>query len=354
MKLRQILVNDEGKYFLFSPFRGRHYLLARGNTSNREIFLDSSSPTPLFPFSILIPFFEEVHRFKFTWKSLMTEEDAIKRELKPLLTYEKNVKESGESDDVAVTQKMVMVTRTKKDQYYLLDREIHPFDITILSADSSDLKFVFTFTLRILDMNKILADFPEGNMLQVVENMIITELNCALRKLKLQELRGSIKDGIRDDVEKIKKKLNPEFHDHGFELLKVMNEAIIVLPSSRKRIEAEQGIEIEKSTKKVTLIKADATAKSTIKTRTAEIEMKKMEGMAEARVLDQKLRNLYQFRVADKKEINLTQKEVSKNLGSTIGVVVLGNGSGLESDDKLISNIIANSIQTNQEGGGHA
>ncbi len=368
--LSNIFINDRGDFCFFSPERGRRYLMARGNTIINEIFYDSEAEAPPLPFIFLIPWFQRIHKFKFTFKSLMSEDEAKKRNLKALVTFEQNLKGADESDDNITVQKMVMVTRTIEDQYYLLDREVHPFEITILSSDGSEVKFVFMFTLKIDDGMKVVSDFPGGNAMGFVERLIISKLNAKLRKLKFDELRGTTNDGILNELNEIISELNAgEFQPHGFSLLHITHEATIIPKATQERINAEQKVPIAESEKQASIKKAEgdaevkkitanATAEATRTTEAAVIEMaaKKVEdvGVKQTALLKNNLKVVYEFNKDDRGIVDQTKTKIAYNLGQTKGVVVIGNETLSGGTARLVENIVANQIQTQEEGGSHA
>jgi regulator of protease activity HflC (stomatin/prohibitin superfamily) len=385
-KIKSTLINDKGDFQLFSPIRGRHYLMANGNTVTREIFYDSEADAPDLPVKFLIPGFERIHRFKFTFKSLMSQQEAERRGLMPLLTFEQNIRGAGESDDDITVQKMCMVTRTIEDQHYLLDREVHPFEIVILSSDNSELKFVFTFTLKIDDANKVVSDFPGGNAMGYAERLIISELNTELRTLEMKELLGRAKGGIKDNLQTVIDTLNNgEFGPHGFTLLRINHEATIIPTKTQERINAAQEIPIAESKKEIELIgantqaevieikakananavtiaakaesdatetKAKGTAAATETIQTAEIKMQVQRttdvGKANTTVMLNNLKIIYQFNKHDKGIVDATQQSVARNLKDLKGVLILGEG-GLSGKDDFVKQLIANSIQTNTQ-----
>ena len=348
------LVTDKGP--LFSPVRGRHYQFDHFNTTYREIYLDAEAEAPTLPYILIYPF-QRVHRFEFTWKSLMTESKAAALGLQPLLTFTKNVKELHEGEDTASTQKMVIVVRTKKNQHYLLDREVHPFIMDLISKDSIGVKLIFSFTLKICNMNQILSDFPKGNFLQYAENLIMSELGSKLRNQIFEELRGAAHGGIKDDIKKVMAIVNKEFKKHGFMLLRIMNEAVMVLPESQKLIDAQMQVLTEESIAKQLEISSNAKAKAAIVTGdadTAVLEKRTRNvgaaetavltkrtadvGKAEADVIGQKVDKIRPYQERN----NATKVNVSKNIGQVPGTLVLGNV--FDNDTTLDEVVTANLI----------
>jgi hypothetical protein len=363
MKLKDIILNDKGNFLIFAPKQGHRYLIANGNQIIRPIFIDENTvkrPWKL-PFDVLIPFFERVYTFPFTWKALMPESEAEKRGLKPLLTYEKNVKTKDEEKDTISVQKMCLVIRTKDNQHYLRDRETQPFELAVLSSDGSEVKFVFKYLMQIEDndgMEKVLTKFPAGNFFSHVEDKIKKVLSVTLQKRKLGELRGVARGGISKELKTIIKNLNKSFKDSdfGFSLLDILHEEIIILSSTSERISEEQNTEIERSRAAQTAIKAEAEANKIRTTETAKIDMQKKRtmdvGTAEALVLDKKLRYAYDYEEARSELVDGTANAVSGNLKDLKGVLITKDGISNGSNN-LATNLIANAIQTHQEGGSH-
>lgn len=359
------LVTDEGP--LFSPVRGRHYQFDRFNTTYREIYLDANDPAPFLPYLLIYPF-QRVHRFEFSWKTLMTEDEAQAKGLRPILTYVKNTKELSEGDDRVEVQKLCVVKRSVKDQYYLLDREVHPFILDILSSDSVGVKLIFTFTLKIVEMNQILSDFPAGNFLAYAENLIVSELGCILRGLKFEELRGVAHGGIQQEIEDMKEKVNKEFAKHRFTLLRVMNEAVMILPESAKLILEQQNIALEKAKKEQLEISSKAKAAAEIITGNAQTivltkrakdvgnaetevltKRTKEVGEIEADVLGQKLYELAGYQRTNKSNIDLTKVGIAEKLGN-LSTLVSNNVFG--DDSKFEEILTAELVAKKSQGGG--
>ncbi len=361
MKLREILINDEATYCLFSPKRGLHYLKARFNTIEREIYYSKNDPAPTRPI-FFFPFIEEIFHFSFTFSSLMTEQKAAEKNLTPVLTFETNLKGSGEEDDTVKAQKMCMVTRTVENQYYLYDREVHPFEIEILSEDSTSIKFVLTYTLLIEDMFVILTDYASGNFLEVAERMIKYEINCIFRGRPFDELRGSIKNGIRDELDNIKTKLNDTFTTHGFRLDAITHEGTIIPESSMERVKARQSIQIEEDKKKASVIKAEADKEVKVIgaqaeaqrleiTREAEIKMMVKEttdvGTARTVQLENQLGKVTAYNNANKEKVDETAVGVASRLGRMKAGVFTGEGIFGKKDplaEHVAATIVGNEI----------
>ncbi len=355
----------------FSPIRGRHYLVSRGNTVTREIFYDENEPGPALPISPLIPIFERIFTFPLTFKTLMPEQDAIKKGLSPLMTYRINVSEvDSTGKEVTTTQRMCIVQRTIKDQHYLLDREVHPIEISIASSDGTEVKLIFTFTIQILDMELLLAKFPAGNFLQYAENSIIAKLRKVLPKKTFDEIRGVAKGpdggeiGLQDDLEKIKNELNAqEFKkEYGFHFLVIMHENWILTKEAAERLKKIQDEQLEKIQKNIEITKAQGLAAATKLKGDAEtdvLQKRKTDvgnaqtavmtkrtidvGAAEVTVLKNKIAAITPFQ----KLMNTNAATVSSNLKDLKGTLITDKG-GIGGGTHLVEMMIANSIQNQQ------
>lgn len=332
--------------WIFSPVRGRHYLLSRGSTTYREIFYSDTDPAPRFPFQVLVPYFQNVYKFRFEWKTLMPETEAIKKGLRPLLTFEKNIKSANEGPDAAVVQKMSLVFRVKEDQHYLLDREVHPFEVRVVSSDGVAIDFIFKFIIKIDDMLILLAKFSGGNFLTYIENQITSKLGTRLRQQEFTALHGISVDGIQDDCDKVRDEVNAKIQNlnYGFEILDVMHEATIIPPESTERIKAEQSIKIAEFTKKAAITTGEGRA-----------AVIKLEGNAETEVQTKRTKNVGAEEVtvlentlkAQKNQgVNLTAVAIAKELSNLKGTLVFGPNAN------LVDSMTANKIQTNDEKGG--
>lgn len=354
----------------FSPVRGRHYLMARGNTVIREIFYDENENGPALPISPLIPFFQQIFQFPFTWKSLMTEQEAQTRGLRPMITYQRNLTGANENlTDAVIPQKMCMVQRTVHNQHYLLDREVHPIEIDIASVDGTDVKLIFTFTIQILDMKLLLAKFPAGNFLQYAENSIVAKLRAALPKKKFDEIRGVASDdgspiGLQDDLNQIRDALNNEEFEakYGFKFLIIMHEDWILTPAAAERLSKIQAVETAKLDAKVIVTNAQATADARKVTGETEIaiETKKKTSVGNAQTAVMKKRTQEvgdeEVKILTKKIAAITPLQtlmntnaatVSSNLKDLKGTLITDKG-GIGGGSHLIEMLIANSIQNQQ------
>ncbi len=350
----------------FSPVRGKHYLVSRGNTVTREIFYDEEESAPILPISPLIPVFEQIFRFPFTWKSLMPEQDAKKRGLRPLVTYQVNMKGANETlDDDVAPQKMCIVQRSVDDQHYLLDREVHPIEINIASIDGTDVKLIFLFTIQILDMKLLLAKFPGGNFLQYAEKSVIAKLRSKLPRKKFDDIRGVASEdgspvGLQDDLNEIRDELNREEFEtiYGFKFLTIIHEDWIITPEAAARLKAVQEVELAKLGKKVVVTKAEGEADATKIKGNAETEVQKKRttetgnaqtdvlkkrtaevGKAEVDVLKQKIKAITPLQ----KLMNANSAAIAESLKDLDGTLITDKGA--LGGSNLVEMLIANSIQ---------
>ncbi len=328
-------ITDKGP-ILFSPIRGRHYIVGRFNVATDEIYFDDNEPAPRLGFMILIPFLERIMTFPFTWQQLMTEEEAYAKNLRPLLTYEKNVKSSDESGDKVAPQKMCLVRRHRDDQHYLLDREVHPFDLRIVPTDGGEIKFIIKFTLLIEDAKRIYSEFPSGNFLSYAQDIISTKLGNKYRTMKLDELRGKDAEGVIDETDDVLNEINEtEFKDHSFKLLKIMVEDIVILPATQQQIAEIQKVSIERikiegelHKKEQLLIQANAEANATKIKGNAKIEIDTKRtidvGNAEAKVLGEKITKILNYQQQNKALVDKTKEVVSYNHKNVTTLVETG------------------------------
>lgn len=349
------LFNDNGG-LNFSPERGRHYLIARGNTVVREIFYDKDAKAAILPWVPLIPLFEQVHNFRMQFKQLMTEQKAIQKGLVPLLTYEVNVKEKGEAVDQTRVQKMCLVERDEV-VHFINDLETHAFTIEIRTPDGGFLKFVFAYALKMHSAMTAVADFPQG-FLVYAERRLVAKVGGILRAKSFDVLSTITDEDLDINKQDVMDLLSQEFQPHGFTLPTLMLETIIVKASSQDRVDEQENKEITriKNEARIDTAKTDASIVTIAATATSTADKTKAEGKsvyikqtgtAEADVLKAKLIVALDFITKNKALIDKTSEITTKNLSYLKGVLVSGKELS-SSDETLINTIIANSIQNNQ------
>lgn len=338
----------------FFPIRGFHYGISKGSLIVDEIFYDQDDPPPPFGFLFLYPYFPlyyKIHRFPFQWKKEMTVVEAEKRSLPIVARYKKD---TGNG-----VQELCIVQRERKDQWYLLHRETHPFELTVLGKDSSELNYIFKFTLIITDLPELLQSFPGGDFLFTFESKIQALLGQKLRKLELEELRGVINQGITDECLKVVEELNGTyFTPHGCHLEEIINQNVTVDTSSIARIEQERELKL---TRGKAAIQEEQLKQFKVKTE-AEARALEIKGAAETDVLVKRADELGGIKA---KNVGLTlakvlayQKEKGKIIDQTAvsvafqhkGVTTLiQNGNAIEKVDPT-NELVANAIK---EGGGN-
>ncbi len=348
----------------FSPRRGFHYLVSQGNVVADSIYLDNNSPVPfLFGNIILLPYIERIFTFPFVWKQLMTEQDAAKKNLIPLLTYKKEVEKSttdnGKNDGkkMVETQSMCLVRRSRNDQWFLLDREVHPFDIKIVSSDGAEVQIVFKFVLRILDAKGIMSAYPSGNFLSYVEDLLKTEIGKKLREKELEELQGATKGGVNNDCELIVIDINQKttFPKDLFIIDTLLPEDVILSKGSESIIKARQEKSVQKITTDVrteiakqTKINAEADAEAiTIKGKaeiTIAAEKTETVGTKEAEVLGLKLAKVIEFQKADKALVDETKVAVALQQNKVTTLVTTGTDEGNPIVKQLVANIATKGV----------
>ncbi len=349
------LFNDNGG-LNFSPERGRHYLIARGNTVVREIYYDKDAVASILPWVPLIPLFEQVYNFRLQFKQLMTEQKALSKGLKPLLTYEANLKEKNEAADLATTQKMVLVERDEI-VHFINDLETHPFTIDITTKDGGSLKFVFVYALKMHSAMTAVADFPQGFLLYA-ERRLISKVSGIIRSKDFETLITITDTDIEAGKKDVMQVLSEEFEPHGFTLPILMLETIVVSASSQDRVDEQENKEKTriKNEARVNTANTDANIVTIAATATSKADETKAKGKsiyiretgnAEADVLKAKLTVALDFIEKNKGIVDLTSQSVAKNLSYLQGVLISGK-EVTAADNALINTIIANSIQTNQ------
>jgi hypothetical protein len=314
----------------WSPKLSYHYAIAFGNMPFKEVHVTKAPATKLEAWHPLWPW-EYVYKFPFYFDQLLPAEVAKQKGLTPVITFDQDVDKKGEEKSKDV-QKMCIVSRFEKDQYYLLDNEIHPIFVDIFNEDGAGMRFIFNYSIKTLDELEILRQYPAGNYLVVASKKIKQEMHSRFVEKGLDQLNGSKEKCLPQIIATIKEELNKQFVPKGFSLDDVVEEFFFPYSKTQELID----MRVDKSKNdveniiKINTADTDASVLKTKGNAETEVQVKRTKeiGAINVGIFQKKAVAATDMVVKIKKQVNPTEVQVAEKMSNLKGTYFAGGSGG--------------------------
>lgn len=311
----------------WSPKTSYHYAKAFGNQPFESVCVTKTPKTRWEVWNPVLPW-DYLYKFPFYFDQMLPLKVAEAKGLTPTITFDQEVDKAGEEKTKNV-QKMCIVNRFEKQQYYLLDNEIHPLFVDLFNKAGAGMRFIMNYSLKTIDMLEILKNYPAGNYQVVASKKIKQELHAEFVRKGLDQLNGSDNKCLPEIVEKVKTTLNAEFRKKGFLLEDIVEEFFFPYAKTQELINKR----LDKAMNDIDNVMVENTA-------TAKANAAKTTGAAETEVLVNRAREIgkvdtnvfntmvntvasYVEKIRGKKDV--TKIAISENISKVKGTVALGN-----------------------------